>query len=129
LAEVNENIPFPKRSNANNPMAIAPAFVKAFHWFSFSEVKKEANPITATTGTHNSKITCIDDTALNLLYIGTYSIKKSVNNGKFFPHESRSETIAPARKAYFSFRFSTNKASKNKKTTTAPISAGAATRG
>jgi hypothetical protein len=60
----------------------------------------------AKTGTHNSKITCMEETALNLSYIGTKSIKKSVKAGKFLPQERSKEKIAPATKAYFIFRLS-----------------------
>ena len=71
----------------------------------------------------------MEETALNLLYIGTKSIKKSVKIGKFLPQESTKETKAPATKIYLILRLSINKAKKQRKKTTAPIYAGAATIG
>ena len=56
-------------------------------------------------------------------------MRKSVKKPMFFPQESTNEIIAPARKAYFIFRLSTNKHKIAKKKTIAPIYAGAETPG
>ena len=47
----------------------------------------------------------------------------------FLPQESTNETKAPATKIYFILRLLMNKANKQRKKTTAPIYAGAATIG
>jgi hypothetical protein len=75
----------------------------------------------ARTGKHNSNSTCIEETALNLLYKGMLSMKKSVNRAKFLPQDKINETIAPDRKIYLIFLLSINKATIHKKKTTTPI--------
>ena len=122
-------MPLHKNKSTIIPILTAPDCHKAFHLNSFSNLKKEFNPIMAKTGIHNSRITCIDETALNLSYNGAKSMKKSVKSGKFFPHESNNEAIAPPKKAYFIFRLSVKNAKIARKNTTAPIYAGAATPG
>ena len=55
------------------PNPKTPVCTKAFccNFGSSFALKKDCNPIMAKTGKHNSRITCIEETALNLLYIGT----------------------------------------------------------
>ena len=56
-------------------------------------------------------------------------MKKSVKTLKFLPQESNNENTAPAKNKYLMFRFSTKNAITNKKNTTTPMYAGAATIG
>ena len=77
MADVKSNIPFAKNNKTIKPIEVAADIHADFHWFSLF-LKKDCKPIIAITGMHNSKITCIEETALNLSYNGTKSIKKSI---------------------------------------------------
>ena len=79
----------------------------------------------ANRGIANSRIIWIDETALNLLYIGKFWIKKSVSRGKFFPHESRSESTIQDKSQIFVGPLIINNDRIKRKNTVIPIYAGA----
>ena len=77
-------------------------------------------------GKQNSNITCIDETALNLLYKGKYSTKILVNKSKFFPHDKRRDKTIPKYNQLYFFRIAgINIVKTDRKTTNIPIYGGA----
>ena len=59
-------------------------------------------PIMASSGIVNSATTRMDETVRNFEYSGIWSIKKSVNPWKFFPHERRNERMVATSRTHFS---------------------------
>ena len=57
--------------------------------------------IIASNGMVNSAMTSIDETVLNLAYIGTKSMKKFVRGIKCLPHDSIIDNIVAASNAHF----------------------------
>ena len=64
----------------------------------------------ASIATQSSTITSIMEGALNLLYIGTYSINQSVSPIKFFPHDKKSANKVTAKRGHFSLFVEKNNA-------------------
>ena len=72
----------------------------------------------------NSAMTRMDDTARNLLYIGTKSMKKSVNGMKFFPHDRRMEKRVAPKSAHFIDPFTMKHPKMKRNSTKAPTYTG-----
>ena len=64
--------------------------------FEFFSLKKWYRPIAEITGMQNSRIIWIEDTALNLLYSGTKSMKRFVMKEKFLPQDNTKDKIEPS---------------------------------
>ena len=92
----------------------------------FDISKNEYNPIVARIGKQNSNITCIEETALNLLYKGKYSTKILVKKSRFLPNDKRIDKIIPKYIQVYFFRTDgINIVKKDKKTTVIPTYGGA----
>ena len=87
------------------------------------------NASIANKGMVNSAITRIEDTALNLLYIGTKSMKKSVGGMKFLPQESIIEQMVVPKSAHFIVPFTIKQPKKKRNNTKAPTYTGPAVPG
>ena len=101
-------------------------FINAVRDLFFEISKNEYNPIVARVGKQNSNMTCIEETALNLLYNGKYSTKILVKKSKFLPHDKRIDKIIPIKTQVYFFRTDgINIVKKDKKTTVIPTYGGA----
>ncbi|MNL15229.1 hypothetical protein D3C87_1362040 [compost metagenome] len=74
----------------------------------------------ARTGTISPTKARIDSTALNLLYIGKYSKKRSETSGKFLPNESSMNKTVVPKTHHFNLFLTMSKPNTNRKHTMAP---------
>ena len=76
--------------------------------------------ITASRGMVNSAITRMLDTVRNLLYMGKWSIKRSVKPMKLWPHESNIDSTVAITRAHFTGPFTTKRLKMNNTKMSAP---------